>query len=180
MEVHGIILAAGSSRRMGSPKALLSYRGETFVARVRRMMAAHCRSVVVVGPPGAPWTEVENPEPERGMLSSLKCGLRSVPESAGGALFTLVDLPTIQPATVASLIAAGDSEKVVIPRCRGRRGHPVFVGCAHFAALLEAPEDETPKSVLARCAPVYVDCDDEGIARDADTPAEYQELLAHD
>ena len=44
----GLILAAGESRRMGSPKALLEYRGETFLDRLTRIFAAHCDPVIVV------------------------------------------------------------------------------------------------------------------------------------
>ena len=46
--IAGIILAAGASSRMGTPKALLEYRGETFVDRLVRVLGAVCDPVIVV------------------------------------------------------------------------------------------------------------------------------------
>ena len=46
--IAGIILAAGASSRMGTPKALLDYRGETFVGRLIRVLGACCHPVIVV------------------------------------------------------------------------------------------------------------------------------------
>ena len=90
--IAGVILAAGASSRMGQPKALLEYKGETFLHRLAGMLDEVCgRVVVVLGydaervraavPAGAETTV--NPAPERGMLSSLQCGLRAVAARGG-------------------------------------------------------------------------------------------------
>jgi CTP:molybdopterin cytidylyltransferase MocA len=90
--IAGVILAAGASSRMGQPKALLEYKGETFLHRLAGMLDEVCgRVVVVLGydeervraavPEGAETTV--NPAPERGMLSSLQCGLRAVAARGG-------------------------------------------------------------------------------------------------
>src|SRR4029079_18049295 len=82
--IAGIILAAGASSRMGTPKALLDYRGETFVGRLVRVLQTTCNPVIVVLgyhadalragiPAGA--QVVVNPDPSRGQLSSLQTAL---------------------------------------------------------------------------------------------------------
>ena len=179
MKVHGIILAAGFSSRMGRTKALLDYQGETFVDRVRRTLRPYCDKVFVVGAPGAEFADVVNPDPARGMLSSLQCGLTALPADTEGVFFTLVDLPAIEVSTVKLLAEASRQARLVIPQFEGKNGHPVFVARGLFDEFLSADSTATPKTVIARHAPeiLYVNCADPGIVRDADTPAEYRELI---
>ena len=177
MTVAGIILAAGASRRMGRPKALLEYAGETFLARLTRLLGEHCERVIVVGAPDSPYAvDVVNPEPERGMLSSLQCGLRALPPEAEAVLWTLVDLPAVSAATIAALAGARPGDRLRIPRFQGRRGHPVWM---HRSLELELfTESESAKNVIRRheSETTYVDVDDPGVIMDADTPEEYLAL----
>jgi len=86
-----IILAAGESRRMGRPKALLACQGTTFLGHLLRVTAHPAISMrrVVLGAAAeeiqraaglAPEAVVINPDWQRGQLSSLQAGLRSLPE----------------------------------------------------------------------------------------------------
>ena len=178
MNCTGIILAGGASTRMGTPKALLLYEGETFLARLRRLMGAVCRDVLVVGPPDAPFrADVVNPHPERGMLSSLQCGLRVVPIIADAIAFTLVDLPSISEATLHTIVREWSGELLRIPRYGGRRGHPVVMSQALVEEFLA--ESGTPKDVIARHTPetVYVDVEDAGVVADVDTREDYDRLI---
>jgi CTP:molybdopterin cytidylyltransferase MocA len=187
----GLILAAGESSRMGSPKALLAYEGEPFLDRLAGVFSTQCGEVIVVlGHHGQalreaarrPMRFVENPDPSRGMLSSLQCGLRAAGD-AEAVLFTPVDYPAIQQETIARLIAALAAEPdalLAIPRCDGRRGHPVACRRAIVDELLALPVDARASDVIHahRDRTVYVDVDDAGIAMDVDDPAAYQRLLA--
>ena len=136
--IAGIILAAGASSRMGTPKALLDYRGETFVGRLVRVLGTSCKPVIVVLGYHAdvmrqqvPATAriVVNPDPSRGQLSSLQTGLAALPAEADGFAFIPVDSPAVAEDTVAKLARAFErrdpSTLFVIPRQSGKRGHPV-------------------------------------------------------
>ena len=95
--VAGLILAAGESRRMGFPKALLPYRGSTFLDTLCGLFAARCSPVIVVV--GAHAVEirsrstgatfVENTRYRSGQTSSMQCGLRAVPPEAEGEAVTV-------------------------------------------------------------------------------------------
>lgn len=175
---------------MGTPKALLDLHGETFLARLTRVMGAHCDSVTVVlgnhvdrirpQVPNRARVAV-NPDPDRGQLSSLQSALAGLPDS--DIAFIPVDCPAVSEATVAALartFAQRDPATLfVIPRMNGKRGHPVFAASSvaeEFLAL--APTDEA-RAIVHKHVPQtqYVDVDDPGIFADIDTPEAYQRLL---
>lgn len=185
MSVAGIILAAGASRRMGAPKALLDYRGETFLDRLIGCLAPYCSPVIAVLGAGAeeirpriarPARVAVNMEWPAGQLSSLQCGLRAL-DGPSDVLFTLVDHPAVRPETVARIVAGPGLLR--IPRFAGRRGHPVWFSAELIPEFLALPPDAAARDVVNRHADriVYLDVDDPGVARDIDDPAAYRELL---
>ena len=116
MSVAGLILSAGESKRMGSPKALLEFRGETFLDRLIGTFSQFCSPVVVVLGCEADRIRAglrrklqavfaENPNYRFGQLSSMQCGLRAIPPDTEGVLFTLVDHPNVRRATIAALLS---------------------------------------------------------------------------
>jgi len=185
----GLILAAGESSRMGSAKALLEYRGETFLDRLIRCFSDHCSPVIVVlghepeviraGARSARNAVfVLNPDYSRGQFSSMQCGLRAVPEESNGVLFTPVDHPNVEPATIAQLIAAGGP--IAIPQYLGRHGHPVLFTRALIPEFLALGPDAQARQVLHGHASeiTYLDVADPGILDDIDDPDAYHRLLA--
>lgn len=173
---------------MGSPKALLEYRGETFLDRLTGLFAAHCGPVIVVLGAGAeqirgaaerPATFVVNADWRRGQTSSLQCGLAAVPAEAEGVLLTLVDHPAVEAATVAALVEPGGG-LLRIPRYQGRRGHPVWIARALIPELLAVREPHTAKDVVHehREKTAFLDLEDPGIVADIDDPAAYRDLVA--
>jgi molybdenum cofactor cytidylyltransferase len=186
--IAGIILAAGDSRRMGSPKALLAYRGETFVARITRIFSKFCHPVVVVAGRHAdlirPDLKVElvvNADPDRGQLSSLQTALAALPATPEAFLFTPVDCPAFQESTVAALIESfrEDHPALVIPKYSGKRGHPVLVNgslASEFLAL--APTEETRVIVNRHADAIrYLEVEDAGVLADVDDPEAYRALV---
>ena len=192
-----IILAAGQSSRMGSPKALLTCGpgGETFVSRlIHTMTSAGILDALVVCRAGdvpleeevARWAPaariVVNPNAERGQLSSLLAGL-AVADRPGirGVLVVPVDMPLVGAEAVAQLVAAFAAHPGSIIRAThdGRHGHPVIFPRRFFDELRHADENVGAKAVLHAHAGEIVDVDvhDVGAVRDVDLPDDYRMLF---
>jgi len=184
----GIILAGGASQRMGFPKALLHYAGETFLDRLIGIFASTASEVIVVVGRHAKQIRssvqrnahfVTNAEWELGQLSSLQCALAVLPAATDAVLFMPVDCPLIDPDTPAALLRnfhAGTD--FVIPRFEGRRGHPVLFDARLTGEFLALPADAAARDVVHRYvgSTEYVDVADPGILRDIDEPADYEAL----
>jgi molybdenum cofactor cytidylyltransferase len=187
-----VVLAAGRSIRMGRAKAFLPLPGGgTFLQRlVRTFELAGARPIVVVRPPQWPdgessgWDSVEfavNPDPGRGQLSSLQCGLAAVPPEVPAVLFTPVDVPLVRFETVSALLDRWRSTGAAVarPERHGRHGHPVLVSRAVADALLSADLRLSARHVLERfsAATIDVPVQDEGAFLDIDTPEDYERVL---
>jgi CTP:molybdopterin cytidylyltransferase MocA len=183
----GLILAAGESRRMGFPKALLRYREETFLDRLAGLFAARCSPVIVVLGADAgrirasvlcAATFVVNPDWARGQTTSMQCGLRAVPPEADGVLFTLVDHPAVAPATIDALLVDSCAALVRVPRYHGRRGHPIWFSRELIPEFLALAETGAARDVVRGHAAEteFLDVDDPGILADIDDPEAYRGL----
>ncbi|MYI06174.1 MAG: nucleotidyltransferase family protein [Gemmatimonadetes bacterium] len=191
--VAGVILAAGSSTRMGTPKALLDAGGATFAARLVDTLArGGCASVVVVAGSGAgpvaeevariPARLVVNTDGRGGQLGSLRAALAELGTAGdppAAIVFTPVDNPAVAPGTVAALIGAWrrGHAAIVAPEYRGKRGHPVLVDMTIAPEFLEAGLPEGARTVVRRdpARVLQVPVDDPAILDDLDTPDRYGE-----
>lgn len=182
--LSGIILAAGASSRMGSPKALLHFQGASFLDRVIERFRSVCDPVIVVTsghlPDVAGAAFVRNPDPSRGMLSSLQCGLREIPADAEGVLFCPVDIPAVRPETIQQVAERFLEQRppVALPQYRGKHGHPVCISRALAEEILALPVTAQARDVIHRHMPdaAIVDVDDSGVVTDIDTPEDYRAL----
>jgi molybdenum cofactor cytidylyltransferase len=179
---------------MGSPKALLRYREETFLDTLTALLARYCAPVIVVLGAHAgeiraastrPATFVVNPDFALGMTTSLQCGLRAVPPEADGVLFTLVDHPAAAAATVDALLgpllASIDPSRrplVRVPRYRAKRGHPIWFSRELIPEFLALPAGGPARDVVTEHVDrtEYLDLDDPGIVADIDSPEDYRAL----
>jgi molybdenum cofactor cytidylyltransferase len=195
--VQALILAAGESTRMGSPKACLADPdGRPFVARVVRAFhdAGVVSVIVITGSqhdaivaalaadhPAHPAQVVRNPDPSRGQLSSLWTGLDAVAPGTAAVLMTLVDVPMLQASTIRAVVESWQNTHapIVRPAMGDRHGHPVLFDRSTFDDLRRAPLTEGAKAVVHAYADrlINVAVDDTGSLTDIDTPADYQEAM---
>lgn len=182
-----IVLAAGESRRMGSPKMLLPWKSGTVLSSVvDALLRSPVDEVVVVlghkaelvlqalspfaGDPRV--RSVINHEYRDGMLTSIQCGVRSLGQ--GNALVALGDQPLITPEVVSQVISACQGG-IAVPMYHGRRGHPVVIDQSLFPELLELPAEAGLRGLFHACpervSTVAVAC--QGVLIDLDTPSDY-------
>lgn len=186
--IVAIVLAAGESSRMGQPKALLPLRGRSFVGQIAETARAVGVSsvVVVVGPPHADAiaralppgaARAFNPDPSRGMLSSVQAGISSLPARATAALVWPVDIPLVRAETVRAILDASPG-KLIIPQLGKRGGHPIRIPRARFAELMALDPARGLKGLVeARPAEVVrLPVDDKGVLTDVDTPEDFAKL----
>ena len=177
-----IVLAAGRSSRMGGDHKLLAdWRGKPLIAHVVDAIAAAGLPppVVVLGTradgvraalSGRAAMFVVAADHDLGLAHSLRAGLAAVPAAWDAALVCLGDMPRVDPALLARIIAA--SGDVAVPVWHGKRGNPVRWGRRHFAALLALEGDVGGKALLANLVPppTEVAAADDAIFDDIDTP----------
>src|SRR5438128_1628366 len=191
--IVAVILSAGESSRMGRPKALLPIDGVRFIEKiVTSLQATRVGQIIAVLGHNAeemrqkisdlPVSIVINSNYKQGQLSSLVAAIRSIQSSKNsvdGMLVHLVDHPYITAQLVDAMIERFYETKklIVVPRYRGRRGHPVIFSSALFAEMLAAPVDQGAKAVVHahRDETLEIDTGDQGVTIDIDTPDEYRE-----
>lgn len=172
---------------MGQPKALLAFRGGTFLSVLAETLKVPCSPVYAVFGcdadqlmKNAPQSvvPVKNPDYREGMLTSLQAGLRAMNELPERILFTLVDHPAVDPATVLALLHS--DAPIVIARYAGKRGHPVVIDRSTASEILAEPVTSKLNDIMDRHTIHYVDVDDPGVGDDIDNPAMYRDLLARE
>ena len=156
-----VILSGGASRRMGSPKALLSYQGRSFLEHLldvaqhpkiglRRIVLGADREPIAKEVNLAPDEIVINEDWEKGQLSSIQAGLRSLPAQTDGIILLLIDHPLISSGLVAELVESfyASGKSIVLPVYEGRRGHPVIFSSVLYQELMKAPLETGARSVV--------------------------------
>ncbi|MCS7171844.1 MAG: nucleotidyltransferase family protein [Armatimonadetes bacterium] len=183
-KVACVVLAAGSSRRMGQPKLLLHLGGKSLLRRVVETALGICDEVVVVVGPeadrmqaelsGLPVRVVENPEHAQGLSTSLRRGIEAV-EDAEAVLLLLGDQPALTPQHLQRLVEIWRREGVRIVACayRGTVGPPALFHRALFSELKALQGDVGAKPVLEAHGSEAVFVPLEEAALDVDTPEDW-------
>jgi len=156
-----VILSGGASRRMGTPKALLPYRGGTFLEHLlkvtdhprigwRRVVLGADAGAIVAGTEFRADEVVINKNWEAGQLSSIQVGLRSLPAGTDGMLLCLIDHPLISRELVGELVEQffESGKSIVLPIYKARRGHPVIFAARLYEELLSAPLETGARAVV--------------------------------
>ncbi len=158
-----LLLAAGSSVRMGFPKALLPWGESTLlefqICQLRAagagdivvVLGAHARRVRPLVPALPGVRAVYNRRHREGRSSSIRCGARNLRPNARVVLVESVDQPC--PSTVQEelfRVAEDTGAAVVIPTFGGRRGHPIVLARHVLPELLELSEEEQGLRAVVR------------------------------
>lgn len=180
--VAAVILAAGASRRYGSPKQLAVVDGATLLEHaIATARTSGLTPVVAVVPVwlsrparlDGDWLRwIRNPYPERGISHSLRLGLEALREDADAAVILLGDQPRVPANTIAALIAARGRRPIVATEAGGLLAPPILIERSHFSLADEITGDRGLRDVL-RTAPGLV----QGVSVaahpiDVDTPAD--------
>jgi molybdenum cofactor cytidylyltransferase len=182
--VAAVILAAGESRRFGSPKQLAPLNGRSLLDHVLALANdAGLEPIVAVVPawfvPATTSDEsilwVRNPHPERGMSESLQLGFAALPASAEAAVILLGDQPTLPASSISAILAGRGDRPLIAGRSEGHMTPPVLVERSHFWVVEKATGDSGLRDLLSAhhelVAPI-----DLPSTEDVDTPEQLQAL----
>ena len=188
--VAGIILAAGSSRRMGRPKQVLIWDGEALVRRAARtaLEAGLDPVIVVVGAyqgeviqalDGLDLRVVNNMEWENGQSTTVRAGVAALPPRVGAAVFLLADQPFVGSQLLQELTHhhANSLAPVVAPSVEGERANPVLFDRRTFADLMALSGDSGGRQVIGKWGVELLAWQDKRILLDIDDDEDYQKAL---
>ena len=177
--VVGLVLAAGGGSRMGVPKAELLIDGVRLLDRaVAAVLAGGCERALAVVRDGmsAPGAQVVvNPDPDRGMRSSLALGVAAVSQQHPPAALAvlLVDTPGIGPDSVRAVVSGWRPGRICVGTYHGRRAHPIVMAPQRWSeALALAGPDEGARRYLREHAELVDEVAVPGDPADLDTPAD--------
>lgn len=195
--VAAIVLAAGSSSRMGANKLLLEVDGEALVRRAVRaaVQSGVGRVVVVLGHEearvraaleGLPCTMVVNPDHAKGQGTSLRAGVRQVSIDADAVVFVLADMPFVSAAMIRGVVDRHQATRAPVvvsqygevqpntPSVAAVHAPPTLFARALFAELLAVGDDQGAKDVARRHQrEAEVVAWPAEASRDLDVPADY-------
>jgi len=194
--ICAVVLAAGLSHRMGVQKLLLPFSGKTVIAHiVDTLLASTIDEVhIVVGHQaeriiselsGRAVSVVNNPDYNSGMLSSVRCGLRSLPEDCRAVMVVLGDQPSITAGLVDQMLQyfTTTGENILVPIYKGKRGHPIVFSSHYRDEILTQYGDVGLRGLLhSHPNDIYeLTVSDASVLCDMDYPEDYRrEIGSHD
>ncbi|MGD0582737.1 MAG: nucleotidyltransferase family protein [Bacteroidales bacterium] len=191
-EIWAVVLAAGESSRMKTPKLILPFRGRTIIENViLNILDSDVKNVIVVT--GAWEKEViaaisdlpvktcTNVNYRSGMLSSVICGLNSLPPGTAAAIVFQGDQPEIAAEVIDLLTATWRKERkgIIVPIHNGKRGHPLLISEKYFSEVALLDAGTGLRGLLSECSHdiLEVEVENRMILRDIDTNEDYLESI---
>ena len=164
--ISGILLAAGLSSRFGRQKLLEPWRGEALVRRAAHsFLEAGLAPVIAVvsgdrhladALAGLPVTIETNPQPERGINTSIRIGVGALPRATTAALIGVADQPLLTAEAILKLVQAFEPGKIVGPRYGDHGGNPVIFDRRFFPELMRLKEADRGGQVVVAAHPEAV------------------------
>jgi molybdenum cofactor cytidylyltransferase len=190
--ISAVILAAGTSTRMGRAKQLLQLGETTVLARtIDNVRSAGLAEIVLVLGASAEvirrqlplvegLTVVVNEAYEEGMASSLREGLSALGPKTDAAFIILGDQPFVRPETLHQVMAGyhRSGAQIVIPSYQGKRGNPVLLSRSVFPEVMALEGDIGCRAIFSNHldAILKVEVEDPGILLDIDNQDDYDRL----
>ncbi len=176
---------------MGSPKALLTCRGKTFLEHCIDALSHEGVSKILIVTGNAheeinkhvngltlPVTLIRNPHPDEGQYSSLQTALTSIPKNTDAVIVHLVDHPLVKKETVDAIVQNYrlTNARIIIPSYKNRRGHPVLYSSTLFQEIISTFPEHGARSIieLHQKEIEYVEVDDPGIKINIDTKEDFE------
>jgi len=186
--IWAIVLAAGESTRMGSPKMILPYEGLTIIEKVlENVLDSEVEKVVTVL--GSHKEEVMkvierfpvlhcyNSNYKNGMLSSVKCGFEFLPGDFRAAMIFLGDQPMIETSVINKMIYAyhESGKGILVPVFENKRGHPLMADRKYRDEIITLDDPAGLKAILRRHPDdlLEVDTENSSVLKDIDTREDY-------
>lgn len=182
-KIYGLILAAGQGRRAGLAK-LSRYIGEsTMLEHVAKIVANSDleRTIMITGYEDSfadkiarkyDFLTCHNENYMKGMSTSLKTGIKFLPENCQAVVIILGDMPYIKSSTINMLVSAfkSDGKDIIIPVYKNKIGHPLLMSLKYKEQILNIQGDKGARDVIKNNLQnvKYLDVNDEGILIDID------------
>ena len=190
--IVGIILSAGESKRMGTPKQLLPW-GKTIILQQVIDNSSASRLGMILLVLGSRADDIAdkititsktrilvNHEFKAGMSSSVKCGIKNAPVDAEAYMLLLGDQPFIGPDIINNLIDSYHAGRhgIIVPVYNGQRGHPVIFDSRYKKELLSISDRGAKEVTEKHTHDIFeIHVVSPNILTDIDTPQDYQKAL---
>jgi molybdenum cofactor cytidylyltransferase len=191
-KVAAVVLAAGSSSRLGQPKQLAPIAGRPALAYTLDALRAsdigpivlvlgHAADAVAAALDLADVTVVRNEEYAEGQSTSVRAGIKALREDVGAALMVVGDQPMISPVVVNAIVAVFKETggPFVVPIYDGEWGNPVLLARATWPLLDSLKGDTGARPILRKHMDMVLEVPVEGsLLDDIDTPDDYARIRA--
>ena len=187
--ISAVILAAGSGKRIGTPKLKLKIGEDYFVNLiVSKIKSAGIENILcIIREADKDWFKkfalpvsyAVNSNPESGMVHSVLLGINHFKDSSAIVIFP-VDHPTVKPETLASLIKvfSENTSSIIKPRFKNQSGHPIIIPKCLFHYALKSNGNDNFKTIIqsSNLPVIYVNIEDEGILKNINLKSDLENI----